>query len=165
MQVVSSDAYRKATCGMVGLMIWNFFAKHCRFKHHFWSVRACVYLHSSTLLPFLSPLDSSTFLGTTVEICVWISSCGAAISNSFHLSSLTGGLCELEEELREENKIEIMLVISRKRMARTFQTARITEVCVKEREREKSHRTSRDVVKNLPWHMYFINVKLFSPLF
>lgn len=58
-----------------------------------------------------------------------------------------------------------MLITSRKWIARTVQRARITEVCVKEREREKSHRTSRDVVKKLPWHMYFINVKLFSPLF
>lgn len=88
-----------------------------------------------------------------------------AISNSFHLSSLTGGQYELEGELREQNKTEIMLIISRKWMARTVQTARIIEVCVKERERERSHRTSRDVVKKLPWHMYFINVKLFSPLF
>lgn len=88
----------------------------------------------------------------------------SAIIFCFHLSS-TVGWHEWEEELREQNKIEIMLIISRKWITRKILAPRITEVCIEGRGREKRHRTSRDVVINLPWHVYLTHVKLLGPSF
>lgn len=53
----------------------------------------------------------------------------SAIAFCFNLS-LTVGSYGWEEELREQNKIEIMLIIPRKWITRKILAAGITEVCI-----------------------------------
>lgn len=131
------------------LMIWSFSAKRCRLEHDFWPVLACVYLHSSTLLPLPSiwTLLHSSGLQRILPVCEQISVVlPSAVAFCCNLS-LTVDWCEREEELREQNKIEIMLISPEKWITRKILTAKVTEVCIEGKWRDKRHRTCRGVVK------------------